>query len=413
MATETPLDLSAFRRGRPDVAAAAVATAPAPPAAAAGVGFSGTLPFVPGVVIRPTPGEQAVLDRLNISAQAVPGNLAEAISAAQAAALASTSDAVVSRLSPVPPGTPALHVQLRAIEDLPPEHQQRLVEQVRQMQEAGRRLDALPTIEGPAAESIRRAMLAVAKADLDDAAAVAKPPSSYGSLPSAAPAAPVVPAPAAPAASTTPDKARIEELEAALSAAVARLPPPGEETPSGDAGLGRCQHCGWDLAAPDETNPTEAERHAYLAMVLGGEKVRFRRDVPMFGGAVVVRFRTLTQVEAEMTYTQALADERAGRLQSFAATMQAVIDYRLPLQLESLMTPSGFIRTPDASAVAPDDGEPTPLPILVRYVDATVLPSETLQRAVVAELASFNRIVEKLESNARNDPFWAGAVSPT
>ena len=403
MPTETFPDLAAFRRGRPDVAAAATAPAPAP--AAAGVAFSGTLPFVPGVVIRPTPAEQAVLDRLNISAQAVPGNLAEAIAAAQAAAVESTSDAVVSRLSPVAPGTPALNVTLRAIEDLPPEHQRRLVEQVRQMQDAGRRLEALPTIEGPAAESIRRAMLVVAQADSADAAAAAaaaKPPSYYGS-----------PSPAAAATPATPDKARIAELEAALSAALATLPSPGAETPSGAIGLGRCQHCGWDLAAPDETEPTEAERHAYLAMVLGGEKVRFRRDVPLFGGAVVVRFRTLTQVESEMTYTQALADERAGRLQSFAATMQAVIAYRLPLQLESLITPSGLTRTPDAAAVAPDDGEPTPLPILVRYVDATVLPSETLQRVVIAELASFNRIVEKLESNARNDPFWAGAVSLT
>jgi hypothetical protein len=442
-----PPSFQQFRRPAPDQQARA-RPSPYP-------GIKGTLPVEPGTAIRMTPMEERELGKLGLKpGEAVPANLAEAVAAARLAA----KD--VGHLLPVDPGTPPLDYDERPIEALPPDKRQELMDAIRQMQASEQHFQAMPAIVGPEGRnpSLMQAMRVAAEAPTpfianraeapgdpvsafrrqQGAAAPEPPDPGYdrrGLVPDAGPLKSNSPGPATPPqffrvadpqqaeqlgaamAENESLRRKVAELERALEAAASQLPPPGGASDSGAVSLGNCQHCGWSLAQPDEIAPSPTDKYEYLAAILGGPRARYRREASLFGGAVRCTFRSLTTEENDMVYRQITADSRDGRLASENDVYLKLMDYRLALTLERLEHRAGvpglaLHQVPEAAAVPPDPGDPTPLPVLDRFVRGLVLPSETLQRAVRQEFHRFNKYVEKLEANASNPDFWAGTASP-
>lgn len=409
-------------------------------------GIRGTLPLEPGTAIKMTPMEEQGLARLGLKpGDAVPANLADAVAAARRGARE------VGDLSPVDVDTPPLEYDEMPLESLPPARQRELMAAIQQMNESDKHFRSMPAIVGHQGQnaSLMQAVRVASEApapivDKRPPAAPAaltayrKPDPQHdrrGLVPDAGPRKSNSPEPAAPpqffrvqdpqqaeqlGAALADNEAlrlKVAELERALAAGAvaASVKDPGAAD-SGAVSLGNCQHCGWALDQPDEIDPSPVDRYEYLAAILGGPRARYRREVSLFGGTARCTFRSLTTEENDMVFRQITADGRGGELLSENDVYLRMMDYRLAMTLERLELRGGpapsLYEMPEAASVPPDEGDPTPLPILVRYLRGEVLPSETLQRAVRQEYHRFNRQVEKLEANAGNPDFWAGTASP-
>ena len=351
-----------------------------------------------GAILRPdvtyrTPGdhelsfdEKAILEPLGYAAgDSLPGDFAAKLAAALAESAAARQDT-----NPVPPGTPAFRAPTPTdIASLPPAKQAELRAAIKDATRYAAAATAAPPI-ADAGPGINEALAVAARAE---AAAPAARPNPYHDpdglyLP---PARPLAPPP-------TP-------------------PPAPEPDPPPDTGalltVANCPHCGWDLEKPDEIEAGPLDVHAYLAMLLGGAGVRFRKDVPLFGGRVVATFRTLTVTETDLVDAQIGHDYRAGKVTGAGDYLKQTHLYRLALGLERLALDNrGAAAGPAAVQAGPDGDAPTILPRLVAWLHEQALPSESLRRAVVREYARFQALVEKLEARAADPGFWPGIGSP-
>ena len=205
-------------------------------------------------------------------------------------------------------------------------------------------------------------------------------------------------------------------------------PPPVEEVPSAsneedttgaDAHLENCPHCGWDLAQPTVVDPTHDEKMGFLHSVLGQKT--FIQQYDLFGGKVVVRFRTLTTKEMDVIYNFVFKQRETGVITTIQDYWEKVNRYRLYLQLVHLSATDGsFTHTlPDSysretnlyatefwqfPAYDPDMGY---LEQIEEKILTEVLRTETIQRTVSTYCARFNRLVSKLEVMIDSSDFWS------
>jgi hypothetical protein len=213
------------------------------------------------------------------------------------------------------------------------------------------------------------------------------------------------------AAKTTAELAKKDQQLAILAARVAELE--ADRPGSGAIATPNCPHCGWDLERPDEVEPTEEDKLGYLAMLLGGAAVRFTKDVPLYGGQLVVRFRTLTYPERCLTNEQAGWDLRSGKIFGDGEYFNNLIDYRLVLSIERvILADRGEFPVPEATSAERLDGEHTVLPRLRDWFTEQVLPSEMVVMAIKKEFIRFQALIEKLTATASNPDFWAGIGGP-
>ena len=203
------------------------------------------------------------------------------------------------------------------------------------------------------------------------------------------------------------------------------VPPVANEessSPTGDAGeqsqLLNCPHCSWDLSMPALVEPDHEEKLSFLHSVLGQKP--FTKQYDMFGGQVVVRFRTLSTKEMDVIYRAVFKQREKGEIVTAQDYWEKVNRYRLYLQLSYLASTDGsFTHTlPDAYSEetnphGTDYWEFSSYDSEVGYLDniedkilTEVLRTETIQRSIANYCARFNRLVSKLEVMVDNPNFW-------
>lgn len=402
-----PRSFASFRKP-PAPAPAAKSAVDWPVYSAAALPGTGKLPLPAGSKVRLLPEEARQLKQLGWKeGEPIPGGLADVLDTIVQEQLASTRD--LAGLLPVPADTPPVTARTIEIEALPADKQAEILALTRQMIEREKQKAASPALA--MAPGVQQAIaLGEAGAAPEVTANLAQPTGAWSAGP-------------ARGAEFHTGKVNLQQLaqqvaaeRAARNEAGPTVMPTPEPAPEpvahADAGatLAICPHCGWDQTRPDDIEPTTIDKQWFLAMVLstGADDIRFRKDVPLFGGAVVVTFRTLTVTEEGLAWEQVGFDRLAHRYLNAADQMRAFQHYRLVLTLESVTrSGSGLIRVADHTTESPDDRE-TILPSVVAWLKGVVLPHENLLRAVEHAFLQFQRLAAKLEENHQNADFWAG-----
>ena len=185
-----------------------------------------------------------------------------------------------------------------------------------------------------------------------------------------------------------------------------------------DAPIDTCPHCNWDLSKQTIAEPEHDEKMGVLHSVLGQKP--FIQQYELFGGQVIVRFRTLTTKEMDVIYNFVFKQREAGEISTIQDYWEKVNRYRLYLQLTYLSAADGsFTHTlPDSysketnphseefwlfPAYDPDLGY---LDQIEEKILKDVLRTETIQRTISTYCARFNRLVSKLEVMIDNPDFW-------
>jgi hypothetical protein len=179
-----------------------------------------------------------------------------------------------------------------------------------------------------------------------------------------------------------------------------------------------CPHCNWDMSLPAIAEPTYDEKMGFLHSVLGQKT--FVHQYAIFGGKVVVRFRTLTTKEMDIIYRQVFAERETGEITTIQDYWEKVNRYKLYLQLTYLAAvdgsfthalPEGYSPETNPHAaecyqLKPANPDHSYLPEIEEHVLGDVLRTETIQRSVNTICARFNRLVAKLEAMIDNSDFW-------
>ncbi len=193
--------------------------------------------------------------------------------------------------------------------------------------------------------------------------------------------------------------------------------PAVEEEPAQSPGTGayeeNCRHCGWPHDRPDEIEPSPADKYYYLAMMLGTDgDTRFRKEVPLLGGAVVVNFRSMLSIESDLVWSQIAADRKAGKFETMYEQLDLIQRYRMAASIESLEYRSGgVVRVPEPMTIAPSGGD-TAIVDISDWINREVLVSEHLRMSVLGAFTKFQGLCEKMEANSQNQDFWEGIAAP-
>jgi len=185
-----------------------------------------------------------------------------------------------------------------------------------------------------------------------------------------------------------------------------------------EAPLVNCPHCGWDLSKQAIVEPDQDEKMGFLHSVLGQKP--FIQQYELFGGKVIVRFRTLTTKEMDIVYNVVFQQRESGAITTIQDYWEKVNRYRLYLQLTYLASTDGsFTHTlPDSySKETNPSGEhfwdfsgihdnPERLKKIEDTLLTDVLRTETIQRTISNYCARFNRLVSKLEVMIDSPDFW-------
>jgi hypothetical protein len=266
-----------------------------------------------------------------------------------------------------------------------------------------------PTVQNP--QSLQQP---VAPAGVDGA------PLIYNDLPPQ----PQMPAqqPAAPAASVPSP----EEMSAMVNKNVAEVEEAMSNTMGGGSLLKDCPHCGWDLAMPEHIEPTPGEKQAFLQSILG--QMSFIQDIDLLGGALKVRFRTLSTREIDLIYKQVMYEQRNNMIPTLDDYWEKINRYRLYLQLLRVEFtgatqgiheyPDGYSKeaNPNATRVWKFGEIPvdqTGLPQIESYLLQKIFVNEIVQRSINNQCGQFNRLVAKMEAMVDNSDFWKTTGEPS
>jgi hypothetical protein len=172
-----------------------------------------------------------------------------------------------------------------------------------------------------------------------------------------------------------------------------------------------CPRCGWDMRQKFDIVPTDREKEDFLATLLGG--VRFKKKYELFGGRIVVTFRSLLAEENKLIYRQLVLDQQKNKVATEAEWFVQMMDYRLACSLESVADKNGkvlmVIPLLEEMAFEPEKDEPlaTPLPKQLDLINKN-MAQEATRRLVGTHLRQFQRLVEALEAMALEPNFWNG-----
>lgn len=164
--------------------------------------------------------------------------------------------------------------------------------------------------------------------------------------------------------------------------------------------LKTCPRCKWDLSKEDPIEVGRDDRLAYFASLYGA---RFKKVYSHFGGDLRFVFRTIEAEENNMLHEQVRRDMLAQPDAPLAAYYARLFEYMLALKLERVEFSDGRVLTIPADRFLkgrPAEDGATPLQGLLSYVRSHVIKHESLSRIAARYLEHFNRLVEKLESDA-------------
>jgi hypothetical protein len=183
------------------------------------------------------------------------------------------------------------------------------------------------------------------------------------------------------------------------------------QTTTDPAAVSFCPRCGWDLRQKFEVVPTDRDKEDFLATLLGG--TRFKKKYELFGGRIVVTFRSLLAEENKLIYRQLVLDQQENRVATEAEWFVQMMDYRLACSLETITDKAGkvisAIPTLDEMPLPPNPEKPlaTTLPQQLALINKN-LAQEATRRLVGTHLRQFQRLVESLEAMALEPNFWNG-----
>lgn len=377
----------------------------------------GQLPMPVKTIEYPTPEERQLLQTIDPNwkdGDPVHAELGEALR--QVAQEVAAADA---EYMPVSPGTPPVKIgPVVPLDQLPPERRAEVLQTLRGLQEIARNAPPPPAIPIPgAAPELNQAILEAQEI----AARQARVRAAIGQAMQETPVAPVQVAaqPVAQPVAQPPQPVAQPTAPVAQPAAQPATPPAPDTAPPVIAGntnaaqMLRCHHCGWDTSKLSIAAPTDADKRVFLASMLGTSK-RFWKDIPLFGGAVIVRFQSRLTLETEAASMQLRADILNGM--EMVEMPVRMIQYEMCSSLASLTlvhpdAPPQHVAPPHAAlslTVVRKDAPVTNLPEMLNYLHTTVLPTDALRKAVGRAFMDFRELVAKLEANAANPDFYNG-----
>lgn len=172
-----------------------------------------------------------------------------------------------------------------------------------------------------------------------------------------------------------------------------------------------CPRCGWDMRQKFEVTPTDRDKEDFIATLLGSS--RFKKKYELFGGKVIVTFRSLLAEENKLIYRQLVLDQQVNKVATEAEWFVQMMDYRLACSLETIADSKGKViaSIPLLEEMSWDGkkDEPlaTPLPKQLELVNKH-LAQEATRRLVGTHLRQFQRLLEALEAMALEPNFWNG-----
>lgn len=172
-----------------------------------------------------------------------------------------------------------------------------------------------------------------------------------------------------------------------------------------------CPRCGWDMRQKFDIVPTDRDKEDFIATLLGG--TRFKKKYELFGGRIIVTFRSLLAEENKLIYRQLVLDQQINKVATEAEWFVQMMDYRLACSLETIADKKGKViaSIPLLEEMSWDGkkDEPlaTPLPKQLELVNQH-LAQEATRRLVGTHLRQFQRLLEALEAMALEPNFWNG-----
>jgi hypothetical protein len=175
--------------------------------------------------------------------------------------------------------------------------------------------------------------------------------------------------------------------------------------------VGYCPRCSWDMRMKFEVEPTQRDKEDFITTLLGS--TRFKKKYEIFGGKIVVTFRSLLAEENKLIYRQLVLDQQKNKVATEAEWFVQMMDYRLACSLETIGDNKGkiisIVPTLEEMPAESNKDEPlaTPLPKQLELINKT-LAQEATRRIVGTHLRQFQRLVEGLEAMALEPSFWSG-----
>jgi hypothetical protein len=171
-----------------------------------------------------------------------------------------------------------------------------------------------------------------------------------------------------------------------------------------------CPRCGWDARMKFDIVPTNRDKEDFLSTLLGGQ--RFRKKYELFGGKVVVTFRSVLAEENKLIYRQLVLDQAVDKVRTEAEWFVQLMDYRLACALDTITNDSGKVLAEMPELVMPTgpidaDGQ-TPVVAQLDIINKNILAQEATRRLVGTHLRQFQRLIEGLEAMALEPSFWTG-----
>jgi len=208
--------------------------------------------------------------------------------------------------------------------------------------------------------------------------------------------------PAAP----KPDTKSQEKTEAPVNPADVSQPASAAAAPQI---IAFCPRCGWDMRLKFEVKPTDKDKEDFLVALLGG--VRFKKTYELFGGKMLVTFRSMLAEENKLLYRQLTLDQQQQKITTEAEWFVQMMDYRLACSLETIRDQTGKVvfdvpELPGTDFVA--GSNKTHLADQLALLNSSVLAQEVTRRLVGMHLRQFQRLVEALEAVAAEPSFWTG-----
>lgn len=173
-----------------------------------------------------------------------------------------------------------------------------------------------------------------------------------------------------------------------------------------------CPRCGWDMRQKFEVAVTDTDKQDFLVATLGSQ--RFQRRFDIFGGKMVLVFRTLLAEENRLIMRQLVLDQQTQDIATEDEWFLRLMEYRLACSLESVFNGEGkplhVIPTLAEYPHTPPPEQPlqTALVGLRTHVNDKVLAQEVTRRLAGQHLRQFQRLVEALEAMALEPSFWEG-----
>lgn len=168
-----------------------------------------------------------------------------------------------------------------------------------------------------------------------------------------------------------------------------------------------CPRCGWDMRIKFDVVPTDRDKEDFLATLLGG--TRFRKKYELFGGRVVVTFRSVLAEENKLIYRQLVQDQQNGTVNTEAEWFVQLMDYRLACALDTITDKNGKVLSSvpelDMGASTKDK---TGLVEQLDMINKNILAQEATRRLVGMNLRQFQRLIEAIEAMAVEPSFWNG-----